>query len=254
MQDALASPQSVLLLGGTSEIGLAIVRAFVRSRCHTVVLAARDPAACAAAADELRRLGATTVETIAFDALDPASHQEVIAAAFAVAGDLDVVVQAFGALGDQTTFDADPLATVDVLRTNYEAVVTTGLAVAERFRAQGHGTLVLLSSVAGARARRSNYVYGSTKAAADAFAQGLGDALVDAGARVVVVRPGFVHSRMTEGMAPQPFATTPDAVADVVVRGLQRGREVIWAPPVLQLVFGVLRLLPRRVWRIVSAR
>lgn len=255
MQDALGSPQSVLLLGGTSEIGLAIVRALVRSRCRTVVLAARDPGACGNSVEELRRLGATTVEVIAFDALAPQTHPGVLAEASAAAGgDLDLVVAAFGLLGDQADFDADPLAALDVVRVNYEAVVTTGLAVADRFRAQGHGTLVVLSSVAGVRPRRSNFVYGSTKAGADAFAQGLGDALVEAGGRVVVVRPGFVHSRMTAGMDPQPFATTPDAVAEVVVRGLQRGQEIIWAPAVLQVLFAVMRALPRRLWRIVSAR
>jgi decaprenylphospho-beta-D-erythro-pentofuranosid-2-ulose 2-reductase len=133
-------------------------------------------------------------------------------------------------------------------------VVTTGLAVARQFRRQGHGTLMVLSSVAGVRPRRSNFVYGSTKSAADAFAQGLGDSLVEAGARVMVVRPGFVHSRMTAGMDAQPFAINPDTVADHVVRGLERGREIVWTPPVLAVVFGVMRLLPRRVWRIVSAR
>ncbi len=132
--------------------------------------------------------------------------------------------------------------------------VSAGLIVADRFRRQGHGTLVVLSSVAGERARRTNYVYGSTKAGLDAFAQGLGDALVDAGARVLVVRPGFVHTRMTEGMDPQPFSTTPEVVAEQVVRGLERGRDTVWAPPLIQVVFVVLRHLPRRLWRIVSAR
>ena len=146
------------------------------------------------------------------------------------------------------------MAAADAARANYVGAVSASLAVAGRFRAQGHGVLLFLSSVAGVRARADNYVYGSTKAGLDAFAQGLGDALVGTGARAVVVRPGFVHSKMTEGMAPAPFATTPEEVADAVLTGLARGREVIWAPAILAPVFAVMRNLPRGVWRRVSAR
>ena len=132
--------------------------------------------------------------------------------------------------------------------------MSSGLAAAAVLRRQGHGTLVVLSSVAGERARADNYVYGATKAGLDAFAQGLGDALVDSGARVMVVRPGFVHTRMTTGLEPAPFSTTPEAVADVVLDGLAKRRDVVWAPPVLRWLFAVLRHLPRGVWRKVSAR
>jgi decaprenylphospho-beta-D-erythro-pentofuranosid-2-ulose 2-reductase len=113
---------------------------------------------------------------------------------------------------------------------------------------------VVLSSVAGIRARKSNYVYGSAKAGLDAFAQGLGDALADGGGRVMVVRPGFVHTRMTAGMPSQPFATDADSVADAIVTGLQRNAEIVYAPALLQFVFGAMRLLPRSLWRVVSAR
>jgi decaprenylphospho-beta-D-erythro-pentofuranosid-2-ulose 2-reductase len=132
--------------------------------------------------------------------------------------------------------------------------VSMGLHVAGMFRSQGHGTLVVLSSVAAERARRDNFVYGSSKAGLDAFAQGLSDALVDVGARVLVVRPGFVHTRMTAGMKAAPFSTTPEAVANQVVRGLESGANVVWAPTVLRWVFAVLRHLPRGLWRRVSAR
>ena len=117
-----------------------------------------------------------------------------------------------------------------------------------------HGTLVVLSSVAAERARKTNFVYGSSKAGLDAFAQGLGDALIGSGARVMVVRPGFVHTRMTEGMDPQPFSTTPEAVAASIVRGLERSDEVVWSPGILRYVFAVMRHLPRGIWRIVSSR
>jgi decaprenylphospho-beta-D-erythro-pentofuranosid-2-ulose 2-reductase len=140
------------------------------------------------------------------------------------------------------------------VQANYVGAVSAGLAVAQQVRRQGHGTIVVLSSVAGIRPRKSNFVYGSSKAGLDAFAQGLGDALVDAGGRVMVVRPGFVHTRMTEGMAAQPFSTDPDAVATCIVEGLQKNREIVYAPSILRWVFAVMRNLPRPLWRIISAR
>lgn len=253
MEDALGGVQSVLVLGGSSEIAGAIVRRLVAARTRTVVLAARTPASCQALADELRAAGAE-VDVVAFDALDVEHHAAVVDDVAERHGDLDLVLLAFGELGDQATFDADPVAAARAVQVTYTGAVAAGLAVADRLRRQGHGTLVVLSSVAGERARRDNFVYGSAKAGLDAFAQGLGDALVGTGARVLVVRPGFVHTRMTAGMAPAPFATTPEAVADVVLDGLARRRDVVWAPPVLRWLFVVLRHLPRPLWRRVSAR
>jgi decaprenylphospho-beta-D-erythro-pentofuranosid-2-ulose 2-reductase len=254
MRDALRAVQSVLVLGGTSEIATATVRQLIQGRCRTVVLAARDPKACAATADSLRARGATTVEAVAFDALDTAGHTALIDDVFDRLGDIDLVIVAFGVLGDQTDFDADPESAAEAVRANYVGAVSSGLAVAAAIRRQGHGTIVFLSSVAGIRSRKSNFVYGSSKAGLDAFAQGLGDALIDHGGRVMVVRPGFVHTRMTEGMPAQPFSTDPDTVARGIVEGLQKNREIIYVPGILQLVFGVMRNLPRPLWRIVSAR
>jgi len=252
MQDAQGLPQSILVLGGTSEIGLAVVRRLVRARARRVVLAVRDPEAAKTASDELQELGAD-VSVVAFDALDTEAHAAVIGGVFDE-GDVDLVLLAFGVLGDQSDFEAHPAAAVEAARVNYVGAVSAGLVVADRLRRQGHGTFVVLSSVAAERPRRANFVYGSTKAGLDAFAQGLGDSLVGTGARVLVVRPGFVHTRMTAGMAAQPLATTPEVVADQVVRGLERGRETVWAPAPLRWIFAALRHLPRPLWRVVAAR
>lgn len=249
MTDALGSPQSVLVLGGGSEIGLAVVRRLVARRARTVVLAGREPERLKPAADELLGLGATTVEVVAFDALEAAGHDRFVDEVFDRHGDLDLVLLAFGVLGDQQEAERDTGAALEVVRTNFLGAVSVALPVARRLRAQGHGTLVVLSSVAGERARRANFVYGSSKAGLDAFAQGLGDSLVGTGVRVMVVRPGFVHTKMTAGRPPAPLATTPEAVADVVVRGLETGAEVVWAPPVLRFVMSGMRHLPRSVFR-----
>lgn len=247
MRDSLGGAQSVLVLGGASEIGVATARRLVADRCRRVVLAGRPSEARDAAADRLDA-GGVAVDVVDFDATDVESHEKSIGAMFD-AGDIDVVLLAFGVLGDQATFDDDPRAAVEAVTVNYTGAVSAGLVVADRLRRQGHGTLVVLSSVAGVRTRKDNFVYGSSKAGLDGFAQGLGDALAGSGARVMVVRPGFVATRMTEGMEPAPFSTTADAVAADIVEGLRRGRHTVWSPPVLRYLFGVLRLVPRPLWR-----
>jgi decaprenylphospho-beta-D-erythro-pentofuranosid-2-ulose 2-reductase len=248
--DALGSPQSVLALGGGSDIGLAILRRLVARRARTVVLAGREPDALKPAADELRALGASTVEVVAFDALDPPeAHERFVHDVFARHGDFDLVLLAFGVLGDQEEAERDAAAAVEVLQTNFTGAVSVALPLARRLRIQGHGTLVVLSSVAAERARRANFVYGASKAGLDAFCQGLGDSLVGSGARLMVVRPGFVHTKMTAGRPPAPMSTTPEAVAGVVVRGLETGAETVWAPPALRFVMSGMRHLPRAVFR-----
>jgi decaprenylphospho-beta-D-erythro-pentofuranosid-2-ulose 2-reductase len=252
MRDALGSVQSVLVLGGNSEIALAIVDRLVASRCKKVILGVRSPASATSTLNRLRSAG-VDADTIVFDALDPASHAEVIDAAAERMGDIDMVILAFGVLGEQSEFNADPVAAARAASANYVGAVSSGLAAAAKLRTQGHGTLLAITSVAGVRARADNFVYGSTKAGMDAFAQGLGDSLIGSGARCVVVRPGFVHTRMTEGMKPAPFATTPDKIADTVISGLQKNKEIIWAPPIMSLLFTLLRHLPRPIWRKISA-
>lgn len=243
MKNALGSVDTVLLLGGRSEIGIAIVERLVRDGARKVVLASRDPG------ETPPVIGAAEVHLLEFDASAPETHGEVVEAATKLVGDLDVIIPAFGVLGSQEAYDADPVAAARAVAVNYGGHVSAGLFAARRLREQGHGTLVVLSSVAGIRVRRANFVYGSAKAGLDGFAQGLGDALHGSGARVMVVRPGFVVGRMTKGMSPAPLSSTPGQVADAVVAGLRSGAEVVWVPGALRAMFAVMRVLPRAVWR-----
>lgn len=247
MKDAFGAPQSLLVLGGSSEIGLAVARRLVADRTRRVVLAGRPSARLTAAAAELTAAGATT-EVIGFDATEPDTHAATVAAAFA-GGDIDVVVLAAGVLGDQRRDERDVAAAVALAQVNYVGGLSVLLHCAQALRRQGHGSLVVLSTVAAERPRRANFIYGSSKAGLDALAQGLGDALHGSGVHVLVVRPGFVRTRMTAGMAPAPFATTAEQVADAVARALGRRTEVIWVPPVLRVVLSVVRHLPRSVFR-----
>ncbi len=239
----------VLVLGGRSEIGTAVAERLAARGCRTVVLAARRPEDLDDEERRLRDAGAATVGRVAFDAHDLAGHEAVLREVADRFGEPSTVVIAFGVLGDQATAEHDPGAAVSVVHTDYVAHVHVLTLLAARLRAAGRGTVVVLSSVAGVRVRRANYVYGSAKAGLDGFASGLADALAGSGVRLVLVRPGFVIGRMTEGMRPAPFASTPDQVADAVVRALAGRRDVVWVPAVLRPVFGLLRLLPRALWR-----
>jgi decaprenylphospho-beta-D-erythro-pentofuranosid-2-ulose 2-reductase len=252
MKDSLGGVQSLLILGGTSDIALATARAMVAGRTRRIILAARPSDRLDAAAEQLRSLGAQ-VETIPFDAGDVEGHEKTLSAVFD-GGDVDVVLLAFGVLGNQASDELDPVAAAKVAQTNYVGAVSSGLVCAAALRKQGHGSLVVLSSVAGERARKGNFIYGSTKAGLDAFAQGLGDSLHGTGVHVMVVRPGFVESKMTAGMTKAPMSTTPEAVADAIVTGVRKGSEMIWVPAQLRYVMAGLRHLPRPVFRKVAEK
>ncbi|MFJ9813857.1 decaprenylphospho-beta-D-erythro-pentofuranosid-2-ulose 2-reductase [Streptomyces sp. NPDC101151] len=247
MKDATDLPLSLLVLGGTSEIALATAHRLIARRTRTVWLAGRPSPDLEQAAESLRGLGAD-VRTVAFDALDPESHETVLGKVFAD-GDIDMALLAFGILGDQAHDEREPARAVRVAQTNYTGAVSAGLVTARALQTQGHGSLVVLSSVAGERARRADFIYGSSKAGLDTFAQGLGDALYGTGVHVMVVRPGFVRTRMTAGLPREPFATTPEAVATAIELGLRRRSETVWVPGALRLVTAALRHLPRAVFR-----
>ncbi|HLS78479.1 MAG TPA: SDR family NAD(P)-dependent oxidoreductase [Nocardia sp.] len=238
---------AVLLLGGRSEMGVLVARRLAPGR--TVILAARRSDELDAEVAAVRQAGATAVHTVEFDADDVAGHPALLEKIAAEHGPLGVVVLAFGILGDQARAERDPAHAVAVAHTDYIAQISVLTTVAELLRAQGSGRIVVFSSVAGIRVRRANYVYGSAKAGLDGFACGLSDALHGSGVRLLLVRPGFVIGRMTAGMDPAPLSSTPDQVADAVLRGLRRRKEIVWVPWALRPLFFAMRLLPRAVWR-----
>lgn len=248
MLDALSQPQSLVVLGGTSDVATAVVRALAGRRCRTVVLAGREPERLDRASASARAAGATRVETVLFDANDLDAAARTVDACFDAAGDVDMVLVAVGVLSHKKE-ELDPDRTAEVASTTYAWPASALARVGAKMAEQGHGRIVVLSSVAGVRVRRANFVYGSAKAGLDAYATGLAEALRGTGVRVQIVRPGFVRSKMTLGLPAAPMATTPDAVAEDVVRGMETGAGVIWSPPVLRWVFGVLRLLPHALWR-----
>jgi decaprenylphospho-beta-D-erythro-pentofuranosid-2-ulose 2-reductase len=240
-------PARILLLGGTSEIGLAILTALRAPADTQVLLAGRDTERLAAAGRALPY----QVSTLRYDATALASHEELIKTVFA-GGDVDLVISAAGVLVAQEELDRDPLRAGLLVETNFTGHVTTLLAATERMRAQRAGTIVILSSVAAVRPRKFNPVYGAAKAGLDAFGRGLADQLHGSGVRVLLVRPGFVIGRMTEGMAAAPLSTTPAQVGAAVAAALDKGDDQVWVPASLAALAAVIRLIPRPLWRRVK--
>jgi decaprenylphospho-beta-D-erythro-pentofuranosid-2-ulose 2-reductase len=237
-------PGRVLLLGGTSEIGLAILTALHAPPETEVLLAGRDPAALTEAGSALPYQWRTCL----YDALESPAHETFVDKMFAD-GPVDLVISAAGILIPQPELDRDPARAAALIGTNFTGHVTTLLACAARMRARGHGTIVVLSSVAAVRPRKANLVYGASKAALDAFGRGLADSLHGSGVKVLLVRPGFVTGRMTAGMVPAPLATTPAAVGQAVVAALAHGDRTVWVPRSLAFLAVALRLIPRPLWR-----
>lgn len=239
--------ETVLLLGGRSEIGLEIAQRLAPGR--RIVLAARRSDQLGDQAEQLRGHGAVSVASVEFDADALDTHGDLLEAVATEHSPIAVAVLAFGILGDQARAEKDAAHAVSVVHTDYVAQVSVLTHLAEIMRRQATGTIVVFSSIAGVRVRRANYVYGSAKAGLEGFASGLGDALHGSGVELMLVRPGFVIGRMTEGMSPAPLSSTPAQVADAVVRGLRSRSARVWVPRILQPVSIAMRLLPQSVWR-----
>jgi decaprenylphospho-beta-D-erythro-pentofuranosid-2-ulose 2-reductase len=247
--DAVGNPQTILLLGGTSEIGLAICERYLQNAHARIVLAAMpsDPGRDAAVA-QIKAAGARSVELIDFEATDPDTHPKMIDQAFAN-GDVDVAIVAFGILGDAEELWQNQRKAVLAAEINYTAAVSVGVLLGEKMRAQGFGQIIAMSSAAGERVRRSNFVYGSTKAGLDGFYLGLGEALREHGVRVLVIRPGQVRTRMSAHAKEAPLTVDKEYVANLAVTAAAKGKELVWAPAAFRYVMMVLRHVPRPIFR-----
>ncbi|MEB3064610.1 decaprenylphospho-beta-D-erythro-pentofuranosid-2-ulose 2-reductase [[Mycobacterium] zoologicum] len=247
--DATGNPQSVLVLGGTSEIGLAICARYLRNASARVILACLpgDPGRDGAVA-AMQAAGAKSVRIVDFDALDTASHPAVIDAAFSE-GDIDVAIVAFGMDADAEELWHNQAKAVQVAGINYTAAVSVGVLLANKMGAQGFGQIIAMSSVAGERVRRTNFVYGSTKAGLDGFYLGLGEALREDGVRVLVIRPGQVRTRFSEHVKEAPLTVDKEDVAELAVAAAGKGKEIVWAPGAFRYVMMVLRHVPRAIFR-----
>lgn len=215
-------------------------------------LVGRDARKLEAVADDLRVRGAGRVETAAADLNDAAGHARLLDRAAEVLGRIDVVLVAQGLLGDQAASEASAADAELVLRTNFVGPALLAQAAASRLAAQGGGTLVAISSVAGDRGRGSNYVYGSAKGGLSLFLQGLRNRYFRAGVGVVTVKPGFVDTPMTAHLPKGPLFAPPEAVARAIVRAVRRRRDVVYAPGFWRAIMLVIRSIPERIFKRLS--
>lgn len=253
MLNAVGQAQHILLLGGTSDIGLAIVSELAsRGGAPTVTLCAREGSPrIDAAVNTLTASGAGEIRIVDFDALDFDSHPAVIDAAFAE-GEVDIAVVAFGTLGDQEELWQDQAKAVASAQTNYTAYVSVGVLLGQAMKRQGHGNIIALSSVAGQKVRRSNFVYGSAKAGMDGFYLQLGEALRSSGVKVTVVRPGQVRTKMTEGLDEAPLTVNKEDVAEAAVDAALAGKPAVFVHKLFGPISLVLQHIPAAIMRRLS--
>jgi decaprenylphospho-beta-D-erythro-pentofuranosid-2-ulose 2-reductase len=254
IENSLGQPETVVVLGGSSDIARAVTRKLCTANAHTVVLAGRNQNLLDDAVREAREYGATTTDTVLFDAGDVANARATVSDAFEKVGDrVDLVIVAVGFLGDQFAMDDDAVAAGVMATVNFAWPVAALAEVRRRLVAQGAGRILVMSSVAAVRVRRVAYLYDGAKAGLDRLCDGLADSLEGTGVTLQLLRPGYVRSKMTSGTPERPFTTGVDEVAENVMKGLASGVRVIWSPPIMRYVFFVLRHLPAQLWRKVMS-
>jgi short-subunit dehydrogenase len=238
----------ILIVGATSAIAAETARAYAAAGAR-LYLTGRDPDRLAAVAADLRVRGAAAVESAVLDATDHRRCEDVIEAAWAAFGGLDGALLAHGVLPDQARSQvstAEALRSIDV---NFGSVVALLTPLANRFEAAGRGCIAVISSVAGDRGRQSNYVYGAAKGGVDRFLEGLRNRLYHAGVAVVTVKPGFVDTPMTAGLAKNPLFASPRRVGQAIHRAMEARRNVVYLPWFWRPIMGLITALPESIFK-----
>ena len=236
----------ILIVGATSAIAEATARRFAQDG-DRLYLVARNQERLSSVASDLKARGATQAETMALDANDTDKHGELITQAEAAMGGLDTVLIAHGTLSDQKDCEASFSATLKELQTNCLSVISLLTHVANRFEEQKHGTIVVISSVAGDRGRQSNYVYGTAKAAVSTFLQGLRNRLYRSGVTVITIKPGFVDTPMTASFRKSKLWASPEKIGDGICRAIQRKSDVVYLPWFWRFIMLIISTIPEKI-------
>lgn len=245
--------QSIVILGATSAIAEACARRWAGEGAK-LLLVARSAERLDAVAADLRARGATLVETATLDLAAPTDQRALLKGWEALLGGLDIVLLAYGALGEQSALQADPAAAAALIGTNFTSAAAWSEGAAARFAQSGKGTLLVIGSVAGDRGRRSNYLYGATKAGLGVLVQGIAHRLAPLGARAVLIKPGFVDTPMTAHVEGKggPLWASADKVAKVIVAAGRSGGPVVYAPGIWALIMAAVRNTPAAVFNKIN--
>lgn len=236
-------PRRVLALGATSAIAEATLRLLAETGA-SFCLVGRNPDKLAAVQADLLTRGAAAASTIAVDLDDSSLHPTVLNQAAAALGTIDLALIAHGVLGNQQLAEADYGAAEAILRTNFLSAVSLVGALANYFAPENRGTIAVISSVAGDRGRKSNYVYGASKGGLNVYLDGLRHRLRGTGVHVLTIKPGFVATPMTAHLPPSPLFASPKQVAADILRAVEKRREVAYTPPFWWAIMLVVRSLP----------
>jgi decaprenylphospho-beta-D-erythro-pentofuranosid-2-ulose 2-reductase len=241
------SPKRVVILGATSAIAEAAARIWAGQGAH-LVLVGRNAERLESIAADLRVRGAAQAEVLVADCAEAEPTAE-LSRISEILGGLDVVLLAYGVLGDQAQLEHDPAATADLLRTNFTSAVAWCQAVATALERQRSGALLVIGSVAGDRGRGSNYVYGASKAGLGVLVEGIAHRVARTGGRAVLIKPGFVDTPMTAGVARKgPLWARPEAVARAIVASAHRGGPVVYVPAFWRAIMLVVRNMPSAIF------
>jgi decaprenylphospho-beta-D-erythro-pentofuranosid-2-ulose 2-reductase len=244
--------KNILIVGGSSAIAAACAREWAKAGA-SFMLAGRHEARLDAVAQDLRVRGAGRAGTFVLDVNDCSQHRPMLDATLAELGHIDIVLVAHGTLSDQSECERDPAAAVREFTVNALSTIALLTLLANTFAAQKSGSIAVISSVAGDRGRASNYVYGAAKAAVTTFCEGLRARLFKSGVRVLTIKPGFVDTPMTAGLAlPAALVVSPERVAADIVRAVARGKDSIYTPWFWAQIMLVIRALPGFVFKRIS--
>jgi len=240
------SSSSVLILGAFSDIGRALARSYAAAG-RSLILAARYSDRLTRDAEDLRLRHGIRVDLVEFDMLETAGHSAFFDSLSALPS---TVISVVGLLGDQARAAGDAVLAEHVMRSNYLAPALVLGEAANRMALRGSGVIIGISSVAGERGRASNYLYGSAKAGFTQFLSGLRNRLAPIGVHVLTVKPGFVDTRMTQGMKLPPLLTAqPEEVSAAILAAEAKRRDTIYVRPVWWLIMALIRALPERIFK-----
>ncbi len=242
------TPRRVLIVGATSAIAAETGRAYAEGGAR-LFLTGRDPARLAAVAADLHVRGATQVETALLEVSRIDRQPDVVDAAFAALGEVDVALLAHGTLPDQARCQNDVGETLRAIEVNYTATVGLLTLLANRFESQRRGTIAVITSVAGDRGRQSNYVYGSAKGGVQTFLQGLRNRLYHSGVRVITLKPGFVDTPMTDGVPKNPLFASARRAGRAIHRAIETGRDIAYIPWFWRPIMAAVAALPERIFK-----
>jgi len=239
---------NILIIGATSAIAHATARLFAAEGAR-FFLVGRSASRLDAVRDDLCVCGASGADTYALDLTDVEAHAAMLDAANAALGTLDMALIAHGSLSDQAACEASVAKTMEEWATNCTSVIALLTPLANQMERQRHGTIAVMSSVAGDRGRKSLYVYGAAKAALNTFLEGLRGRLGAAGVAVVTIKPGFVDTPMTAHLPKNFLFVPPERIARDVHRAMTRGASVVYTPGFWKYIMLLLRAIPAPIFR-----